>query len=68
MISMLASLLFLIVFFLWVDDSNPLSYFKFYRKLRKGKWAKISSLVPFVPYRWIRVGAECDERVDEIYS
>jgi hypothetical protein len=55
------------IFFLMLDSNNPLTYFKAYRRLRKGRWAKTSSLIPWVPYTWTRVCKCCLERIDEEY-
>lgn len=43
-----------------------LSYFKWYRKLRGGRWAQVTGLM--FGKRWVRVEPECVERVDEDYD
>lgn len=42
-----------------------LSYFKWYRKWRGGRWAKITGLMFNV--KWIKVSDACVERCDEDY-
>jgi len=43
-----------------------MSYFQWWRRLRGGRWAKVTGLI--FGYRWIRVNPECVEHVDEIWS
>lgn len=55
---------------LWflIDENNPLTYFKAYRKWRKGCWSKCSSIIPWVPFIWIRLDSDNGERIDENYN
>lgn len=42
------------------------SHFQWWRRLRGGRWAKVTGWL--WGFRWIRVGPECVERVDESYD
>lgn len=43
-----------------------LENFLWYRRMRRGRWARVTRL--FYGKRWVRVGEECVERVDEDYG
>ena len=44
---------------------NPLKHFRWYRRLRGGRWAQVTGWL--FGKRWVRVPAVCIERVDEDY-
>lgn len=67
LIAIILTIILMSIFWMIVSATHPLAYWQPYRKWRGGGWGKCSSYLPGPKFIWVRVGVECDERLDEDY-